>query len=276
MQKKQKSTITRTEIIDPGRVQFDPAHPAEKIHLDMDFKRLKKSIEQYGQLSDILVREEDGNVIVVVGKRRLLAIQQLGLRGVRCSFVEGDVRLLSFVENSLREIWTPMRLADEMHQIKQDKQVSSEFFSEILGKSMVEISEMLLATKFSSYVKDMLWHDERISFDSLRYILKKYSDTVSRNSAVSRFITALNSYVPSPSIRSMKQLQYVRERRKIFEQLQDVANDILKIIDDDSVIKEERAKICRRYILKLNRHLRDARERRKTLPAVSIYERKPT
>ena len=143
MPKERSYVIGKTEILDPNGIQLPSDYSAVQVSADMDFKRLKKSIEQYGQLADILVKEEAGKVFAVTGKRRLLAIQQLGLPGVRCTFVEGDTRLLSFIENNIRSKRTYMRLVDEMHDLKRNKQVSEESFSQMLGKSMTEISEML-------------------------------------------------------------------------------------------------------------------------------------
>lgn len=274
MQKGLKVTIVRTAILDPQQVQFDPTYPAEKILQDMDFKRLKRSIEQYGQLADILVCENDSAIIAVTGKRRLLAIRQLGLPGIRCSFVEGDTRLLSFMDNNLCEKRTAMRLADEMHRLKHEKQVPDTHLAEILGKSMVDVSEMLLAVNFSDYVKNRLVHDERISFDSLRYILKNNKDNILRESAVNRFINAIDAHAPSPSLRSKKQLEYVRKRRDIFKKLGDIADIIVGKIVDESQEEEKRAKICRTYIANLNILLQEARAWRKELPSVSLYERK--
>lgn len=274
MQKELKATIVRTAILDPQQVQFNPTYHAEKIVQDMDFTRLKRSIEQYGQLADILVHENDGAIIAVTGKRRLLAIRQLGLPGIRCSFVEGDTRLLSFMENNLCGKKTAMRLADEMHRLKHDKQVPDTYFAEILGSSMVDISEMLMTMSFSDYVKNRLFHDERVSFESLRYVLKNNKDNILRESAVNRLINTLDDHVPSPSLRSKKQLEYVRRRRDIFKKFGDIADVIVGKIADESQDEEKRAKICRTYIANLNILLQEARAWRKELPSVSLYERK--
>lgn len=274
MQKEPKATIVRTAILDPQQVECDPAYPDEKIVMDMDFKRLKRSIQQYGQLADILVREEDSSIIVVTGKRRLLAIKQLGLSGIRCSFVEGDTRLLSLMENNLREGSTAMKLAEEMHQLKHDRKVPDIHFAEVLGKSMVDVSEMLMTIEFSDYVKARLIDDERISFDSLRYILRNNKDNILRESAINRLINALDAHVPSPSLRSKNQLEYVRRRRDVFKKLGDIADTIVRKIADESQDEEKRAKLCRVYIANLNILLQEARNWRKELPAVSLYERK--
>lgn len=274
MPKERSYVIGKTEILDPNGIQLPSDYSAVQVSADMDFKRLKKSIEQYGQLADILVKEEAGKVFAVTGKRRLLAIQQLGLPGVRCTFVEGDTRLLSFIENNIRSKRTYMRLVDEMHDLKRNKQVSEESFSQMLGKSMTEISEMLITLELSDYVKEKIRDDERISFESLRYIIKKFDKNITRASALNDFISVLDNHVPSPSSRSKKRIKnIVTPQMKLMEKIETCMSEIILYLSNDSYKIESRAIVCRSYLKKLNSITAILREYKEIFPNVSIYKR---
>lgn len=66
----------------------------------------------------------------------------------------------------------------------------------------------------------------------------------------------------------------MRKRQNIFGKFVDIADAIVAKIADESKDAEERAKLCRVYITNLNILLKEARDWRKELPAVSLYNRK--
>jgi len=168
-----------------------------------------------------------------------------------------------------------MRLVDEMHDLKRVQQVSDESFSQILGKSMTEISDMLIALELSDYVKEKIRDDERISFESLRYIIKKFDKNITRASALNDFISTLDNHVPSPSSRSKKRIKNITNpQMTLVNQIDNNAYEIISYLSDESYKIENRAIVCRKYLKKFNSIVSILREYKEVFPNVSIYERK--
>ena len=252
-------SFCRTAILNPHEVLFDPRHPVASD--DMDFKKLKQSIKRYGQLADILVREEQGKTIVVTGKRRLLAIQQLDLPGVRCTFVEGDSNLLSFIENSTHQKMTVMKQAMEMQRLKEECHVSDGNFVKSLGKSEAERLQRLIDANLSKYMQKKLIHDERISLESMWNMLTKSKGET--EAKISKFISSLNAQVPSPTKREEERLKYVLGRENTLRHFILSAQRSLSIIYDEAIPAEERSKYCRMFIKILSAYLVHCRKIKK-------------
>lgn len=165
--------IGDTVTLKPKEVLFHPDWPAPNFD-DEEFIALKNNIEQCGQLIPILIKkkEHDQNV-VVDGERRLYAIQQLGLPGVFCIYIDASEDMTRYIVNRLRKTQTAMQEAEVMQRIMSTERINQKQLAKIIGKAVSTVTEILTLNKLPDYIKDKARHDKRISRAAL---LKLHSD----------------------------------------------------------------------------------------------------
>jgi ParB family chromosome partitioning protein len=86
----------------------DPELP-EKFFDQAALEELAASIRQHRLYEPIVVRRnETGQIIIVAGRRRLIAAKMAGLEKIPAIFTEGDPLEVSLIENLQRESLTPV------------------------------------------------------------------------------------------------------------------------------------------------------------------------
>jgi len=126
------------------RVTPSPRNPRQSLeHLD----ELAESIEVYGLLQPIVVRElGDGRYEVVAGHRRLAAVQSLGWSVVPTivrSADEGDAFLLALIENLQREDLSPREEAEALEVLVRERGMSTRQVAEAVKRSASYVSRRL-------------------------------------------------------------------------------------------------------------------------------------
>ena len=92
-----------------GDLQADPNQP-RKYFDSIALQDLVDSIKTHGLLTPILFRvDQEGNLFVVAGERRLRAAKEAGHETIRAILVEGNHKEIALVENIQRADLTPTR-----------------------------------------------------------------------------------------------------------------------------------------------------------------------
>lgn len=111
------------------RVQLHPGMP--------EWERLRKSIEQFGNVEPIVWNAETGNL--VGGHQRLAVLKSLGYTQVPCSVVnlcEADEKLLNIALNKIKGEWDHDKLGQLLSNFDRD-------VATVSGFSAAEIAVML-------------------------------------------------------------------------------------------------------------------------------------
>jgi ParB family chromosome partitioning protein len=126
------------------RIAPSPRNPRQTLeHLD----ELAESIQVYGLLQPIVVREfGDGRFEVVAGHRRLAAVQSLGWSVVPAivrSADEGAAFLLALIENLQRDDLSPREEAEALEILVRERGMSTRQVAEAVKRSASYVSRRL-------------------------------------------------------------------------------------------------------------------------------------
>ena len=88
-------------------LQTDPLQPRKSIDAQA-LAELTASISKMGVVQPIVFKQDDqGNKVVVAGKRRATAARNVGLSTIPAIFIDGNYSETAMVENLLRQDLTP-------------------------------------------------------------------------------------------------------------------------------------------------------------------------
>jgi ParB family chromosome partitioning protein len=155
-------------------LKTDPNQPRK--HFDpKKLKDLTNSIKEHGLLHAILFRqdEDDHNLYVVAGERRLRAAKEAGLKTIPSVFVDGHEGEIALVENLQREDLNAIELAEHLKQVMTDYDYSQDDLGRILSKSKSTISEILSLNDLPENIRNDCRKDPNISRRTLLTIVKK-------------------------------------------------------------------------------------------------------
>lgn len=163
----------RIYSIDTERLQPDPNQPRK--HFDARaIEELTASIKRLGVLQPLIFRQnEQGELILVAGQRRLMAARNAGLKQVQAMFAEGNPSEIALVENLLRENLTAIEEAEALDALMKEHGYTQEQLAEALGKAQSTISEMLSLNRLPLQIRNECRSDPKCSKRALVEIAKK-------------------------------------------------------------------------------------------------------
>lgn len=148
----------RIKYIPLSQIKPNPKQP-RKYFDEQAMDSLTRSVERYGVLSPITVREnENGEFELITGERRFRAAYKAGLSEIPCIIIktdDSDCAVLSLLENLQREDLSFLEIAESYKELVKRNGYSSHDVSRQLGGKPYEIKE-------------------RISLMSLDPIVRKY------------------------------------------------------------------------------------------------------
>lgn len=129
--------------LDMTRIHRNPDQPRRTFD-DASLDALADSIERYGLLEPVLVRQrDDGGFDLVAGERRLRAHELLNRETILARPVEGAGDEIALVENLQREDLNLVELADALGRLVQRHGYSHAALAEVIGRSKTEITRLL-------------------------------------------------------------------------------------------------------------------------------------
>lgn len=164
----------------------DPNQP-RKVMEAQALDELAASIGKHGILEPILFRRnDDGNLIVVAGERRIVAARKAGLISVPAIYVDGNCSEIALVENLLRQDLTAVEEAEALQRLLDQQKYTHEQLSGVIGKARTTISDILLINRLPQEIRD----DCRGN----RVMSKKILIDISRKKQERAMLTAYQTY----------------------------------------------------------------------------------
>ncbi len=164
---------TSVKEIDIHKIKPNPYQPRREFASE-ELNELAQSIRERGLITPITVTEQNGDIILVAGERRLRASKQLGLSTIPTYFraVESDEELmeLALIENVQRENLNPIEEAMAYRALIERYGLSQEIVAERIGKKRSTITNSLRLLKLPQEIRESLIADE-ISSGHARAIL---------------------------------------------------------------------------------------------------------
>ena len=156
-----------------GDLQADPNQP-RKYFDSVALQDLVDSIKTHGLLTPILFRvDQEGNLFVVAGERRLRAAKEAGHGTIRAILVEGNHKEIALVENIQREDLTAIELAESVDSIMREHGYTQEELIPIISKAKSTVNDILQLVKLPKEIRDECRNDPKISRQALIDIVKK-------------------------------------------------------------------------------------------------------
>lgn len=150
--------------VDQPRKHFD----------DVELDALKKSIADKGLLYPVLFRIDDqDNLILVSGERRLKAFRSLGKETIPAMVVDNDrYDEIALIDNVQRVDLSPVDEAEAVHNLKTKYDYTQEQLGNILGKAQNTISIILDLMNISEVVRNQARQNKDVSRTALLTIAK--------------------------------------------------------------------------------------------------------
>ncbi len=176
----------------------DPDQPRKVIDAHA-LEELTASIRKHGILEPILFRQnDDGNLVIVAGERRIIAARKAGMSSVPAIYVNGNSSEISLIENLLRQDLTVVEEAEALQRLLEQQKYTHEQLSSVIGKARTTISDILLINRLPQELRN----DCRGN----RLVSKKALIDIARRKQERAMITAYNTY--------KEKMQTVARRRR--------------------------------------------------------------
>lgn len=166
---------SRREIfeIELSRIKINPDQPRK--YFDQDkIKELAESISQKGLIQPIIVRPVDDYYELIVGERRLRAVQHLQLSNIPAIVYEQvskkEIVELALIENIQRENLNPIEEAEAFRTLLQEYGLSQEDLASQVGKDRSSIANGLRLLTLPEKIKALII-EKKLSAGAARVIL---------------------------------------------------------------------------------------------------------
>lgn len=148
------------------RKEFDPEEMAA----------LTESVAKYGVIEPIIVRLENGSVIIIAGERRTKAARDAGLEKIPAIFSDKNPAEVAIVENMLRSDLSPMEEAEAVKRLKDEAKFKNKEIAVIIGKAESTVSEILSLNILPDSIKNRVRGDKKYTRAELIKIAGKGKD----------------------------------------------------------------------------------------------------
>ena len=165
-----KGTLYQINVKD---LQTDPNQP-RKFFDQEPLDHLVASVQDHGLLQPVLFRvDEDGNLFIVAGERRLQAVKKANLESIPAILTEGNPDEIALMENILREDLTTIEFAEALDRIMKEHNYTQDQLTGIIGKAKSTISEILSLINLPDQIRNECREDPKVSRKTLIKIAKK-------------------------------------------------------------------------------------------------------
>ncbi len=169
----QNSTEHRVALVPMSAIHPCKDQPRKDFQID-EMQELVSSIEQYGILQPILVKEEsDGSYEIIAGERRFRACQMVGMTRIPCLVKGVDKKQqleIALVENIQRKNLNPIEEAFAYQRLTHEFGMTQEQVGKQVGKSRPYIANSIRLLDLPQDIQKALI-EEKISHSKARALL---------------------------------------------------------------------------------------------------------
>ena len=180
---KKESNVRRVEDIPISLIKPNPYQPRKKFSVRA-LEELSQSIDEYGLIHPIIIREiKGGEYELVAGERRLRATKMLGMKTISSIVVESvdrDSAMLAMIENLQRENLHFIEEAKGYESLIMDHGFTQENLAKKLGKSQSTIANKLRILRLRDDLKNTIIKED-LTERHARALLRLPSDEMRKN-----------------------------------------------------------------------------------------------
>ncbi len=180
--------------LDVDLIYPNPFQP-RKVFDEDKIDELAESILQSGLIQPVVVFENDGKFFLVVGERRLRAVQKLKWGKIQVivkSLEEEQIAVNALLENIQREDLNAIEVADGLNLLINKGKVTHEVIGQKLGMSRAAVSNYLRLLKLPPKIQESLISGKitqghartLLSFTDEKKVMELYNAIVEKNLSV--------------------------------------------------------------------------------------------
>ena len=135
-------------------IEVNPDQP-RKTFDENEIKALADTIQKHGLLNPLTVARSGGSskYILVSGERRLRALRLLDKRSAPICIVDGDISIISLIENIQRQDLHPIEEAEACQNVMSSNGWTQNRLAEELGKKRSTLANLLKLNKLPDKIK---------------------------------------------------------------------------------------------------------------------------
>jgi ParB family chromosome partitioning protein len=135
-------------------IKPNPNQPRQYFDPD-SLNELSQSIKERGVLQPVIIKmDEDKNIILVAGERRLRAAKEAGVIEMPAIVTKGNPAEIALIENLQREDLKPLEEAKAFARMIEDYGYTQEQLAQVIGKAKSSVSEALSLNKLPDKIKE--------------------------------------------------------------------------------------------------------------------------
>lgn len=211
----------------------NPYQPREKFSNEA-IEELRASIETFGVLQPLIVRQSIKGYEIVVGERRYRASKEAGLTTIPAvvkKLTDRKMMEIALIENLQRENLNPIEEARAYQKLMNETDVTQEELAQRLGKSRPHLANFLRLLQLPSEVQDYI-SEGKLSMGHGRAILALKKKEARKSLAD----------------RALKEKLNVRQLEKLITQLnQNVSRETKKDEKSDPFLKEKESSLREKF-----------------------------
>jgi ParB family chromosome partitioning protein len=192
--KPQEESKNRILEVDVDLVYPNPFQP-RKVFDEEKIEELARSISESGLIQPVVVYESDGKYFLVVGERRLRAVQHLKWDKIPVivkEFDEDQVAVNALLENIQREDLNAIEVADGLKLLIEKGKITHEVIGNRLGMNRTTVTNYLRLLKLPKKIQDSLVQGQitqghartLLSFDDEEKVWGLFQTIVDKNLSV--------------------------------------------------------------------------------------------
>ena len=151
-----ESQSVKLQEIDISLIETNPYQP-RKVFDQIQLAELSKSIQEYGIIQPLILREKQGKFELVAGERRLRAAQLIGLRSVPAiikNYTDKNIAEIALIENLQREDLNYFEEAEGYKKLIDEFSLKQEEIANRMGKRQSTIANKLRLLKLPEEVRN--------------------------------------------------------------------------------------------------------------------------
>jgi len=146
--------IPRIRVIPLSEIDCDPNQPRKEFD-EEELRSLARSIDEYGQLSPVLVqRQGRDRYLLVAGERRLRAHRILERDDIQAVVINGNAKVISVIENSQRANLLPIEEAEAYLALVEELNFTQEEAAAVVGTKRSTFAEILRINDLPPHIKE--------------------------------------------------------------------------------------------------------------------------
>jgi len=228
--------------VDVDLIQPNPNQP-RKYFDEVAMQELCESVKKTGVIQPIIIRkDQDNNIILVAGERRLRASRMAELPKIPCILTKGNPAEISLIENLQRENLNPIEESEALHRMIDEYQYTQQDLAHVIGKGRSTIAETLSLNRLPDTIKEECRRADNFS----RRTLVEVSKQKSHLEMVNLFSQIKKGQLTSDDVRNItRKKKREKKQTNIIERISKKAMGFIRQIEKsiDSEIDKESLEI---------------------------------